>query len=74
MQLAVSTDNRDYARFLYDAMMFEMFPYWMPALAGCALVTACAGLIQVSACAVWMLVCLCCSICAPLLWKCDFLF
>jgi hypothetical protein len=43
----VSTDNREYARFLYDAMMYEMFPYWTPALAGGALVTACAVLIQV---------------------------
>jgi hypothetical protein len=34
-------------------MMYEMFPYWMPALAGCALVTACAGLIQVCCCAVY---------------------
>jgi hypothetical protein len=37
-QMAVSLDNRPFARFLYDAMMFDLLPYWAPAVAAGALV------------------------------------
>jgi hypothetical protein len=36
--MAVSLDNRPFARFLYDAMMFELLPYWAPAVAAGVLV------------------------------------
>ena len=45
VQLAVAEDNRMYARFLYDAMMFEMLPFWAPTAASALLV--CAALLSV---------------------------
>lgn len=45
--MAVSTDNRDFARFLYDAMMFETLPYWTPIAAAAALTSGLFFCIQV---------------------------
>lgn len=47
-QMAVATDNRDFARFLYDAMMFEMLPYWAPIAAAAALTSGLFFCIQVT--------------------------
>jgi hypothetical protein len=48
VQMAVSTDNRAYARFLYDAMMFEALPYWSPAVAAAALISLAFLFVEVS--------------------------
>ena len=39
-QLAISADKREFTRFLYDAMMFDMLPYWSPVAAVALLVAA----------------------------------
>lgn len=46
-QLAVSTDRREMARFLYDAMMFDVLPYWSPTAAAAVLVAGLFLLIKV---------------------------
>eukprot|EP00598_Pedospumella_elongata_P010543 CAMPEP_0185006554 /NCGR_PEP_ID=MMETSP1098-20130426/84910_1 /TAXON_ID=89044 /ORGANISM="Spumella elongata, Strain CCAP 955/1" /LENGTH=918 /DNA_ID=CAMNT_0027534737 /DNA_START=41 /DNA_END=2800 /DNA_ORIENTATION=+ len=39
-QLAISADKREFTRFLYDAMMFDVLPYWSPVAAVALLVAA----------------------------------
>jgi hypothetical protein len=48
MQLAVAVDNRKFARFLYDSMMFEVLPYWAPAVAVAVLALGLVVAIKVS--------------------------
>ncbi len=40
LQLAISADKREFTRFLYDAMMFDVLPYWSPIAAVALLVAA----------------------------------
>lgn len=55
--MAVALDNRAFARFLYDAMMFETLPYWAPAVAAGALVTTAFVFVEVSGRCCCVLVC-----------------
>lgn len=62
--MAVSTDNRDFARFLYDAMMFETLPYWTPIAAAAALTSGLFFCIQVLHVIIKLLCCVfwCCML------------